>query len=291
MQDFEGRTAVITGGASGMGLAMAESFAREGMNVVLADVEAGALKRATERIEALGATVLAVQTDVSSESDMDHLGAATRNRFGEVDILCLNAGVAGGGGQTDLLSTRDWQWAIDVNLYGIIHGLRVFLGDMRRRDAGHIVITASVAGLTSFPGSLPYNATKHAAVSIAEGLFSELQEAGSKLAIHCLCPGVVATQIHRSHRNRPKELQNEDASDVLLSDEQTAAIEGLMAELYANAKQPEEVAELVLAAIVEGRFWIQTDDYYRDAIRARHRSIENETDPPARGSVISVYMK
>ena len=272
-----------------MGLAMAECFAREGMNVVLADVEAPALKRATERVESLGATVLPVQTDVSSESQMDLLGELTLDRFGAVDVLCLNAGVAGGGGQTDLLTTGDWKWAIDVNLYGIVHGLRVFLGGMRERDAGHIVITASVAGLTSFPGSIPYNATKHAAVTIAEGLFSELAEAGSGLRVHCLCPGVVSTQIHRSERNRPKELQNLETEADAVSDEQRAAIEGLLEQLYTQAKKPEEVAELVLTAIVENRFWIQTDDYYRDAIRERHRSIENDTDPPARGSVISVY--
>ena len=289
MKEFEGKTAVVTGGASGMGLAMAESFAREGMNIVLADVEEGALKRATQQVEALGVAVLAVQTDVSSESDMDHLADTTRARFGDVDILCLNAGVAGGGGQTDLLTTADWKWAIDVNLYGIIQGLRVFLGGMRERDAGHIVITASVAGLTSFPGSLPYNATKHAAVSIAEGLFSELAEAESNVRIHCLCPGVVATQIHRSERNRPKELANDVSEETEMSAEQMAALEDFMETLYADAKKPDEVAELVLAAIVEGRFWIQTDGYYRDAIRARHRSIENDTDPPARGTVLSVY--
>ena len=289
MQDFEGKTAVITGGASGMGLSMAESFAREGMNIVLADVEESALKIAAEHIESLGATVLAVQADVASETAMDHLGDATRERFGDPDVLCLNAGVAGGGGQTDLLSTNDWKWAIDVNLYGIIHGLRVFLGDMRARNAGHIVITASVAGLTSFPGSIPYNATKHAAVSIAEGLFSELAEADSQVRVHCLCPGIVATQIHRSDRNRPKELENEPSADEEVSREQRAALEGFMESLYSEAKKPNEVAELVFAAIVENRFWIQTDGYFRDAIRARHRSIENDTDPPARGSVISVY--
>ena len=288
MQDFEGKTAVITCGASGMGLAMAENFARAGMNIVLADVEEGALKAAAEHVEALGTTVLAVPTDVANEAAMDHLGDLTRERFGAADILCLNAGVAGGGGQTDLLSTNDWKWAIDVNLYGIIHGLRVFLGDMRRRDTGDVVITASVAGLTSFPGSIPYNATKHAAVTIAEGLFSELAEAESKLRVHCLCPGIVATQIHRSGRNRPKELENEENEAAKMSSEQRAVIENSLESLYSRAKQPEEVAEFVLAAIVAGRFWIQTDGYFRESIRARHRSIENDTDPPARGSILSV---
>lgn len=285
MQNFEGKTAVITGGASGMGLAMAESFARVGMNIVLADVEAGALKIAAERIEALGVSALAVQADVSDEADMDHLGEVVREGFGTPEIVCLNAGVAGGGGPTHLLSTKDWKWAIDVNLYGIIHGLRVFLGGMREADAGHIVITASVAGLTSFPGSIPYNATKHAAVTIAEGLFSELAEAGSGVAVHCLCPGVVSTNIHKSERNRPKELQNAKEGEGPLSPE----YENFMEQLYGTAKQPEEVAELVFEAIVNGRFWIQTDGYYREVIKARHRAIENDTDPPARGSVISVY--
>jgi len=286
---FEGRTAVITGGASGMGLSMAESFARQGMNIVLADVEESALRNATRRIEAIGAAVLAVATDVANESAMDQLADAARIQFDDVDILCLNAGVVGGSGQTDLLSTNDWKWAIDVNLYGIIQGLRVFLGDMRRRNSGHIVITASVAGLTSFPGTLPYNATKHAAVSIAEGLFSELAEAGSKLQIHCLCPGIVSTQIHRSERNRPKELENAKGTVAALPPEAIDAYEPLLEDIYSKAKTPEDVAELVLAAIVEERFWIQTDDFYRDAIRARHRSIENDTDPPARGNALSVY--
>ena len=286
MNDFEGGTAVITGGASGMGFAMAESFARVGMNIVLADVEAGALKAAADRIEALGVVAVPVQTDVSDEADMDHLREVVRERFGAPDILCLNAGVAGGGGQTDLLTTKDWKWAIDVNLYGIIHGLRVFLGDMRERDAGHIVITASVAGLTSFPGSLPYNATKHAAVSIAEGLFSELAEAGSQVAVHCLCPGVVSTNIHRSERNRPKELENAPGEEQPRSEE----VESFMEGFYGRAKKPPEVAELVFQAIVDRHFWIQTDGYFRDAIKARHRSIENDTDPPARGSVLSVYL-
>ena len=284
MTDFEGRTAVITGGASGMGLAMGECFAREGMNVVLSDVEEGALRIATEKIEALGATALAVPADVADEAAMDHLGEVVRDRFGAPEILCLNAGVSGGAApQAELLTTRDWKWAIDVNLYGVIHGLRVFLGDMRERDRGHVVVTASVAGLTSFPGSLPYNATKHAVVSISEGLFSELAEAGSGVSVHCLCPGLVKTNITRSERNRPKELMNQG------SNAPTPEARAYLDAAYADAKPPEEVAELVLAALVEGRFWIQTDDYFRTPIRERHRSIENDTDPPARGSILGVY--
>ena len=287
MREFEGGTAVITGAASGMGLAMAECFAREGMNVVLSDIEERALKDAAARIEALGVTALAVQTDVGNEGEMDHLGRVVRAHFGAPDVLCLNAGVGGGGGPTHQITTRDWKWTLDVNLWGVIHGLRVFLGDMRERDAGHIVTTASVAGLTSFPGSLPYNATKHAVVSIMEGLFSELAEAGSNVHVHCLCPGVVATNITHSERNRPKELRNDVDGEA--PREIPAQMRSFLDRVYAEAKPSSEVAELVLAAIVEGRFWIQTDGFFRDAITARHRSIENDTDPPARGSLLSVY--
>lgn len=285
MQSFENGTAVVTGGASGMGFAMASVFAREGMNLVLADVEKGALREAVARIEALGVEAVGVPTDVSSESEMDHLGEVARERFGVPDILCLNAGVSGGGGPSHLLTTKDWKWALDVNLYGVIHGLRVFLAGMREKDAGHIVMTASVAGLTSFPGSLPYNATKHAVVTIAETLFGELADAKSNVAIHCLCPGVVSTNIIRSERNRPKELQNAGKADVGYDPAVRKQVEGF----FAQAKPPAEVAELVLAAIMEKRFWIQTDEYFRESIRARHRAIENDEDPPARGSLLTVY--
>lgn len=287
MRDFEGKTAVITGGASGMGLAMAECFAREGMNIVLADIEKGALREAAARIEELGVSALPVPTDVSSESEMNHLAHATGKRFGAADVLCLNAGVSGGSGPIETLSAKDWRWTIDVNLYGIVHGLQAFLEDMKSRDSGEIVITASVAGLTSFPGSVPYNATKHAAVAIAEGLFSELAEAGSNVHAHCLCPGLVSTNIHASERNRPKELMNAKTSN--LSDEEAAAMQSMMQQVFAGAKPAAEVAELVLGAIVDGRFWIQTDEHYRESIRQRHRSIENDTDPPARGNLLTPY--
>lgn len=286
MQDFEGKTALITGAASGMGFAMAETFAQAGMNIVLSDIEKGALLEAEAKVEAHGVSTLAVPVDVSSEAEMDHLAEVTRERFGVPDLLILNAGVSGGGGPTEELSAKDWQWAIDVNLYGVIHGLRTFLGEMRSRNSGNIVITASVAGLTSFPGSLPYNATKHAVVSIAEGLFSEHAEANLDVGVHCLCPGIVATNITHSERNRPKELMNVGADDAAPAPEMRAYLD----QMYANAKPSSEVAELVLGAIVEGRFWIQTDDYFRDAIKARHRAIENDQNPPARGNILGVYL-
>jgi NADP-dependent 3-hydroxy acid dehydrogenase YdfG len=184
------------------------------------------------------------------------------------------------------LSTNDWKWCLDVNLWGVIHGLRVFLAGLIEQDEGHVVITSSVAGLTSYPGSGPYNASKHAVASVAETLFAELAESGSQVGVSCLCPGLVATRILESDRNRPKELTDEhdDAPGF------DPAVRDAVASVFASAKPPAEVAELVLAAIVERRFWIETDPVFREAIRARHRAIETGGDPPARGSVLTPYV-
>lgn len=291
MRDFEGRTLVVTGGASGMGLAFAECFAREGTNVVLADIEEGALRRAATRIEALGVGVLPVVTDVSDEAAMDHLGEATREAFGAADIVCLNAGVAPSTAPIETLTTNDWRWTFDVNLWGVVHGLRVFLPEMQSRDAGSLVVTASVAGLTSFPWLAPYNATKHAVVSIAETLHAELANVGSQVRVHCLCPGMVATNIGDAERNRPKTLANPDASGAPAAGTPAQADLSQFAGRFERiARQPAEVAERVLAAVVEGRFWIETDAYYRDAIAARHRAIETRSAPPVAETIMDPYL-
>ncbi|MCH2172458.1 SDR family NAD(P)-dependent oxidoreductase [Myxococcota bacterium] len=286
MQDLEGKTAVVTGSASGMGLAFAECLGSEGMNVVLADIEEEALRTATARVEALGANALAVVTDVSDEASMDHLGDATRKAFGPAHLVCLNAGVSAPTGPMDTLTSNDWSWTLGVNLWGVIHGIRVFLPELKARDEGHIVVTASVAGLTSYPWLGPYNASKHAATSIAETLYSELADSGSKVRVSCLCPGAVATNIGTSERNRPKELEDEKGPPPAQGDLSE------FADTFGGfAKPPAEIAEIVLAAIVEDRFWIETDDYYREPIRARHHSIENRTEPPARGMILNPYIE
>jgi NAD(P)-dependent dehydrogenase (short-subunit alcohol dehydrogenase family) len=290
MRDLEGKTAVITGSASGMGLAFAECFAREGMNVVMADIEENALRTAAARVEAVGASILPVVTDVGDETSMDHLGEATRAAFGGAQLVCLNAGVSPPTGPMEQLTANDWRWTLDVNLWGVIHGIRVFLPQMKERNEGHFVVTASVAGLTSYPWLGAYNASKHAVASIAESLHSELREVGSSVKVSCLCPGAVATNIGGSERNRPKELANAD--DV--STEVVAQLPGDLDEFTHRFKEisrePSDVAERVLAAVVEERFWIETDDAYRDAIRARHRSIEKRTNPPARGVILDPYL-
>ena len=288
MRELEGKTAVVTGSASGMGLAFAECFGREGLNVVMADVEERALRAAAAQVEAHGANVLPVVTDVGDAAAMDHLGEATREAFGDAHLLCLNAGVSPPTGPMENLTANDWQWTLDVNLWGVIHGLRVFLPAMKARDEGHIVVTASVAGLTSYPWLGAYNASKHAVVSIAETLHSELAETGSQVRVHCLCPGAVNTKIGEAERNRPKELRNEGAAEAGAGHGELEAF----AETFAGfAKPPADVAEDVLAAVVEGRFWIETDAFYREPIRERHRAIESRNDPPARGLILTPYLE
>jgi len=285
MRDLEGKTAVVTGSASGMGLAFAESFGREGMNVVLADIEEKALRLAAAQVEAVGATVLPVVTDVSDEASMDHLGEATREAFGGAHVVCLNAGVSPPTGPMVALTANDWRWTLGVNLWGVIHGIRVFLPTLQAQDEGHIVVTASVAGLTSYPWLSAYNASKHAVTTIAETLYAELLETGSKVRISCLCPGAVATNIGDAERNRPKELRNAATADVEQGD-----LTGFSEIFEAISEKPAAVAELVLAAVLEERFWIETDELYRDPIRARHRSIESRTEPPARGLILAPYL-
>src|SRR4051812_18999411 len=175
MRELKGKTAVVTGAASGMGRAFAERFARAGMRVVLADIEPAPLLAAVAELEEKGTRAIGAVTDVTNERDFSELRARAIDAFGSVEVVCLNAGVAGGTGPMDTLTVADWKWTLGVNLWGIIHGIHTFLPDLKRQNEGHIVITASIAGLTSFPNMGPYNVTKHGAVAIGETLFSELR--------------------------------------------------------------------------------------------------------------------
>lgn len=286
MQDLKGKTAVITGGASGIGLAMAERFARAGMRIALADVEELALELAAERLRAGGTEVLALSTDVTEAGSMDELGARV-HEFGGADLVCLNAGVSGGGGLLETLTTEDWAWGIGVNLWGVIHGLRVFLRDLKARGEGHVVITSSVAGLTCFANAGPYHATKHAVAAIAQVLFRELHEAGSAVGVSCLCPGLVSTNFPSSDRNRPEALKNPGAEDIPA--EQAEALRKAVGEIFARGASPDHVAECVYDAVVNRQFWVLTDDVHPEVIKARHRSIENATDPPTDGGPLDGY--
>jgi NAD(P)-dependent dehydrogenase (short-subunit alcohol dehydrogenase family) len=279
MKQFRDKVAVITGAASGIGRALADRCAREGMRVVLADVEAPALARAEAQLREAGADVLAVLTDVSQAADVEALAQRTLDAYGAVHLLCNNAGVS--AGSTAWESTvNDWQWVIGVNLWGVLHGLRVFVPIMLEQDAeSHIVNTASVAGLISYAPDAPYHLTKHAIVALSEKLYYDLAWRGARVQVSVLCPGLVNTQIMDAGRNRPPELRNA-LSSVALTPEVRAALEAYRRAIEAGMP-PDQVADCVFQAIVDGRFYILTHPEFRPMIEARMAGLvggQNPTD-------------
>ena len=274
MQHRSGKVAVITGAASGIGLAMAHRFGADGMRLVLADIEADALERAATALRAAGVHVATHVTDVSKGDEVDALGQAALDAFGAVHLVCNNAGV-GGGGQMDALTTADWEWVLGVNLWGVIHGMRVFLPLLIEQGEGHIVNTASVAGLFSAPFMGPYNASKFAVVALSETAFNELKLSGSEVGISVLCPSWVQTRIHESACNRPDELRNPAAGD----DRESIVAEAI-AGLIAGGISPEAVADQVADAVDVGRFYILTHPDSVAMVRQRMEAILDGGVPP-----------
>ena len=201
MDELTGRVAVVTGGASGIGLAMAERFAAEGMRLAIADIEQDALDAAAKQLGDSGAEVLAVRTDVSQAEEVDELAARVRERFGGFHVVCNNAGVGGHGFLSWDGPVSEWQWVLGVNLWGVINGIRAFVPSLVEQNEGHVVNTASLAGLTTIPFMAPYSATKHAVLAISEALFHELAILGSGVKVSVLCPGFVKT---RDRRGQPQ---------------------------------------------------------------------------------------
>lgn len=264
MREFAGKVAVVTGAASGIGAGMAQRFAREGMRVVLADVERGPLDATAAVIAATGATVLAVPTDVSQAAQVQALADRTWDAFGGCDVLCNNAGVFVGGKLWER-SLKDWQWLLGVNLWGVIHGVHAFVPRMLAQDRpGHVVNTASLAGLISSPFLGVYNVSKHAIVTLSETLHHELALTGAQLKVSVLCPGMVNTRAPEVERNRPVDLRN----DRPPRPEEQALADAVRAGLAAGM-DPAEVGGIVLDALREDRFYIYTDLRSHPAIRQR----------------------
>ena len=276
MKDLAGKTAVITGAASGMGRAFAERFADAGMNIVLADVEVPRLDEATESVKSRGVDVIAVPTDVSDADAVDRLRDAALARFGRVNLVCNNAGVAGfmSGGGVDL---NDWRWVIGVNLWGVIHGHRSFLPHLLEHGDGHIVNTASMAG--HFPGHSAYSASKWAVVAITEGLHQQLRAEGSTVGVSCLCPGWVATNIGSADRNRP-EWAAPRPLDEQPEDPRAALIREFVLDQLKSGMPPANVADLVHDAVVNERFWIFTDMEMVRGLEPRYQTILAGENPP-----------
>ncbi|MCH7958865.1 MAG: SDR family NAD(P)-dependent oxidoreductase [Candidatus Hydrogenedentes bacterium] len=274
MKDFKGKVAVITGGASGIGRAMAERFAEEGMKIVIADVEAKALAQAESEMRADGAEVLAVQVDVSKPDEVDALAAKTVEAYGTAHLLCNNAGV-GAGGPSWEISLEDWEWVLGVNLWGVIYGIRAFVPIMLKNgDSGHIVNTASMAGLTTTAGMAPYNVSKHGVVTLSEALHHELRQVGSQIGVSVLCPGWVDTKINQSDRNRP-------GGEVVEGDlnEDTKEFRAAVTEALKRGLAPRDVAELVLRSVIDDSFYILPHPHWKNMIEGRFQDILNNRHP------------
>ncbi|MFH0300642.1 SDR family NAD(P)-dependent oxidoreductase [Bradyrhizobium sp. 31Argb] len=268
MRELAGRTAFVTGGASGIGLALGRAFAEAGMKVMLADIEAEALERAVKSLAEFGPSIRGTICDVADPASVEDAAGATFDAFGNVHILCNNAGVAAGGG-IDTISLESWRWVIDVNLMGVVHGIASFLPHMRKHGAGgHIVNTASMAGMNGGLGFSPYSATKFAVVSMSEGLALRLKPLG--IGVSVLCPSFVRTRIGESGRNRPPRYGPSPALDPASP---AAAMVAEIARQLEAGIDPADVAARVLAAIREDRLYVFTHPGMRAEVEARFAAI------------------
>jgi NAD(P)-dependent dehydrogenase (short-subunit alcohol dehydrogenase family) len=264
MEDFKGKVAVVTGAASGIGRATATRFAEEGMKVVMADIEEAALEDAVKSLRNAGHEVLGVPTDVSKWEAIQALADRTMEEFGGVNILHNNAGVVVSG-PIEELTLADWEWVLGVDLWSVIYGIKAFLPLIKQTGEGHIVNTASTAGLQSSANIGPYNVSKFGVVALTETLRLELKAGDSKVSASVLCPGAINTQIVFSKRNRTEE----SAQGHISSASEKAFEKGAGALLADRGKDPSEVADMVCNAIVKDDFWILTHSEWKDVLTKR----------------------
>jgi NAD(P)-dependent dehydrogenase (short-subunit alcohol dehydrogenase family) len=276
MENLRGKVAVVTGGASGIGRALAETFGREGMKVVLADIEPDALAKTAREIGECGVDVLAVETDVTSQASVDELAKKTLAAYGGVHVVCNNAGVFAGG----LCWTQpvaDYEWVLGVNMWGVIHGIRTFVPIMLERgEEGHIVNTASMAALTANPYAAAYHMSKHAVLALSEVLYHELRGTGARIGVSALCPEAVATKIDDCERNRPSALRGHTGAlppDVEL-------VNGAIKAAVAGGIPTRVIADRVLRAVKEDRFYVLSDaDAWRRSCETRIEDIRQVRNP------------
>ena len=295
MKRLAGRTAVITGAGSGFGLATSRIAAREGMNVVMADVQPDALDRAVAEIEGLGAAVLGFRLDVSKAAEVEAMGAATLKRFGAPNFVFNNAGV-GVGGLIWEHTLKDWEWVLGVNLMGVVHGVRTFVPmmlDAAKADAdyeGHVTNTASMAGMVNMPNMGAYNVSKHAVVSLSETLYQDLRLVTDQIGASVLCPFFVPTGIHDSHRNRPEAMREERAptKSELIAQAMTGKAVG------SGKVTAAHVAQFVFDALREDRFYVFSHPKALGTVQTRLEDVmqlRNPSDPFDTRTDISAGLK
>ncbi len=271
MKDFKGKVAVVTGAASGIGLATATRFAEEGMKVVLADIEEPALETAVTQLSAAGHEVVGVPTDVSDWGAIQSLAEATLSAFGGVNVVHNNAGVVVSG-PIEELSISDWEWVLGVDLWSVIYGIKAFLPLIKAAGEGHIVNTASTAGLQGPKGIAPYSAAKFGVVGITETLRLELEDEQSPVSASVLCPGAINTQIVFSKRNRSEA----SAADHQTSDVEQSFEDNAGALLANQGKDPVEVADMIVNGIAANDFWIITHADWKDVMVERAAAMKRD---------------
>ena len=276
MRDLAGKTAFVTGGASGIGFALGAAFAQAGMKVMLADIETDVLAEAVKSLHDFGPNVRGVACDVADPVSVERAPKASYQAFGNVHVVCNNAGVAAAGG-IDNISLDNWRWVLDVNLMGVLHGIRTFLPHIRAHgEGGHIVNTASMAGMNSGLGFSPYVASKFAVVGMSEGLATQLKPFG--IGVSVLCPGYVRTRIGESGRNRPQRYGATQTPDP-------ASPAGLLlaqiSERLQSGLDPLDVASRVLAAIREDELYVFTHPEMRAELEDRFAAIMAAMDQAA----------
>jgi len=278
MQNLAGKVAVVTGAASGIGLALSRRLGADGMRVMMADVEEPALAAAERSLAAEGIQTATTVTDVSDADSVDALAQATLGRFGAVHVVCNNAGVSRAGPIWQI-PLPIWKWTVGVNLFGLVHGLRSFMPHLIAQGEGHVVNTASIAGLLAPPLTGPYNATKHAVVAISESLYHELAAIGSPVGVSVLCPGHVRTGIYKAYRNWPARYgpwpEVDDSPD-------TAQWRQAMDATIGSGLDPAIIATAVRDAIVANQFWILTHPEFGGAVLDRYRGVVEGRNPLAR---------
>jgi NAD(P)-dependent dehydrogenase (short-subunit alcohol dehydrogenase family) len=274
MEELRAKVAVVTGAASGIGLALARRFGAEGMRVVLADVEEEALARAAAELAAAGVESIAVRTDVSRADEVEALAERAIEAFGAVHLVCNNAGVFAGGNAWEV-SVADWEWVLGVNLWGVIHGLRSFVPRLLAHgDEAHVVNTASMAGLMSNPFAAPYTVSKHAVVALSEVLYHELTLSGSKVGVSVLCPEAVATRIGEAERNRPGGAAAQGAESPA-----RAMVHGALRRAVGRGIAPDVMADRVVRAVRERRFYVLSEDDWRRAAELRADDVRLARNP------------